>query len=411
MALLFIFIILLSISPTFARAPASWRQKVDPALLNSLTETEGQMAVNPAPQAEFLILMATQADLRLAAAQPTKLAKGQYVYATATAVARESQAALLAQLQAAGIPHRSFWIVNMVWAEGDLALVQELAMRADVAYVYANPPIQMALPVIGDETVAGTNAVEGIEWNIDLIGAPLAWVLGFTGAGVVIGGQDTGYEWEHPALKQSYRGWDAASGTADHDFNWHDTVTSGTNTYCTYPSPAPCDDFSSSHGTHTMGTMVGNELDQAQPDWPAGAVNAVGVAPGAEWIGCRNMKNGVGTADSYTECYEWFIAPYPLGGDPLLDGDPARAPHVINNSWSCPPSETGCHVPDVMEVVVGTVRAAGIVSVHAAGNEGTLGPCNTVLYPAATYDESFSVGATDQPGYHCLLQQPRTVCF
>ena len=41
--------------------------------------------------------------------------------------------------------------------------------------------------------------------------------------------------------------------------------------------PAPCDD--SQHGTHTMGTMVGDD----------GGANQIGMAPGAKWIGCRNM--------------------------------------------------------------------------------------------------------------------------
>jgi subtilisin family serine protease len=68
---------------------------------------------------------------------------------------------------------------------------------------------------------------------------------------------------------------------------------------------------------------------------------------------------------------------------------------VINNSWGCPPFELGCEQPasDVMEDVVAAVRAAGILSVHAAGNEGNRG-CGSVLYPATTYDDSFSVGAT-----------------
>ena len=70
-----------------------------------------------------------------------------------------------------------------------------------------------------------------------------------------------------------------------------------------------------------MGTMVG-----------ATATRNLGMAPGARWIGCRNMEQGWGTPATYAECYEWFIAPYPAGGDPFSDGDPSKAPHVINNS-------------------------------------------------------------------------------
>lgn len=121
-----------------------------------------------------------------------------------------------------------------------------------------------------------------MEWNLQLVGADQVWALGATGQGVVIGGQDTGYDWDHPALIEQYRGWDGLS--ADHNYNWHDAIhsNSGFND-CGADSPEPCDD--NRHGTHTMGTMVGDD----------GAGNQVGMAPGAEWIGCRNMDEGVGT--------------------------------------------------------------------------------------------------------------------
>ena len=50
---------------------------------------------------------------------------------------------------------------------------------------------------------------------------------GYTGQGAVIAGQDTGYEWDHPALKNHYRGWDGAS--ADHNYNWHDAIHYGSD--------------------------------------------------------------------------------------------------------------------------------------------------------------------------------------
>ncbi len=171
------------------------------------------------------------------------------------------------------------------------------------------------------------------------------------GQGIVIGGQDTGYEWQHPALMNQYRGWDGA--VADHTYNWHDAIhennpNTSPGNVCGFDSPQPCDDHG--HGTHTMGTMIGDD----------GGANQIGMAPGAQWIACRNMEQGWGTPATYTECYEWFIAPYPAGGDPMRDGDPAKAPHVINNSWSCPVSE-GCTDPDILRTVVENVRAAGII--------------------------------------------------
>ena len=43
--------------------------------------------------------------------------------------------------------------------------------------------------------------------------------------------------------------------------------------------------------------------------------------------------------------------------------------------------------------VVSNVRAAGILTAHAAGNSGS--SCGSINTPAAIYDASFTVGATD----------------
>ena len=213
-----------------------------------------------------------------------------------------------------------------------------------------------------------------IEWNLIKIAAPELWQKGIRGQGVVVGGQDTGYQWDHPALIRQYRGWDGT--TADHHYNWHDAIHSGGGV-CGHDAPAPCDD--SRHGTHTMGTMVGDD----------GVGNQIGMAPAARWIGCRNMNDGLGSPASYAECYQWFIAPTDLGDN---HPDPAKAPDVINNSWGCTPTE-GCTDPEILRQVVQNVRAAGILTVHSAGNEGPA--CSTVQEPAGIYEESFSIGATD----------------
>src|SRR5205814_7941350 len=49
---------------------------------------------------------------------------------------------------------------------------------------------------------------------------------------------------------------------------------------CGYGISAPCDD--NGHGTHTTGITTGDD----------GLGNQIGVAPGASWIGCRNMDQG-----------------------------------------------------------------------------------------------------------------------
>ena len=360
--------LLVFVSGPIPPASASiWQDKVDPWVLQS-----GEVAADN--QVEFLVYLAEQADLNPAAQMTSKAAQGEFVFKALTETARRTQASLLQELQEQGIPHRSYWIANMIWVRGDVRLVQNLAQRRDVAYIHANPQVRGAQL---DQAVPLTET-NGIEWNIAKVGAPLVWTAGYTGQGVVVGGQDTGYEWEHPALINQYRGWDGSQ--ADHRYSWHDAIhedlgSPGDNV-CGLDSPTPCDDYG--HGTHTMGTMVGDD----------GADKQIGVAPGARWIGCRNMENGVGTPATYSECYEWFVAPYPPGAS-SLEGNPSMAPDIINNSWGCPPSE-GCTNPDVLLAVVENVRAAGILTVHSAGNSGP--SCGTVNTPAAIYDASFSVG-------------------
>jgi subtilisin family serine protease len=227
-------------------------------------------------------------------------------------------------------------------------------------------PRRIEMPYVGD---GETNA--GVQENLAAIHADVAWELDVEGEGIVVGGQDTGYDWDHPALKSHYRGLNGER--VDHDYNWHDAWDE---------TPVPFDD--GSHGTHTMGTVLGDD----------GAGNRTGVAPGATWIGCRNMRRGFGNPGSYAECMEFLFAPYPPGGDPFVDGDVNRAAHVTNNSWGCPRIE-GCF-PETLGPAVEALRAAGIMMVVSAGNEGPA--CGTATTPPANYDAVFSVGATTNDG-------------
>jgi serine protease AprX len=369
--LLVILLVVAFVFPSSSIPPVSaalWQEKVDPWVLQSAQDAgDGQV--------DFLIYLVEQADLRHAATLTSKEEKGDYVFRSLTETARRTQTSLLQELQRQDIPYRSYWIANMVWARGDLQVVQDLARRREVARIHANPQVFSTAA----ERAAVQQEFTSILWNIEKVGAPQVWAAGYQGQGVVVGGQDTGYQWDHPAIQSQYRGWNGVE--ADHAYSWHDAIhedlgSIGLN-HCGFDSPVPCDDHG--HGTHTMGTIVG------------GADNVgtqIGVAPGARWIGCRNMENGWGTPATYSECYEWFMAPYPPGAS-SLDGDPSMAPDIINNSWACPPEE-GCTEPDILLAVVDNVRAAGILTVHSAGNSGP--NCETVDTPAAIYDSSFTVG-------------------
>jgi subtilisin family serine protease len=322
-------------------------------------------------QAEFFAVLTDQADLRHAATLQMKTAKGRFVYSTLLNKSQSTQGAILQWLQQRGIEHRSFYIVNAILVKGTREVAESLAARPEVARIEGNPHIQNNLPIATEEP-SQPQRPQSIEPGINYTHAPQVWALGYTGQNIVVASADTGVRWTHNALKPHYRGWDGQN--ADHDFNWHDSIHDSTSNPCGNDSPFPCDDVA--HGSHTTGTMIGDD----------GMGNQIGMAPGAKWIGCRNMDRGNGTPARYIECMEWFLAPTPIGGG---QGDPTKAPDITNNSWECPASE-GCSA-DTLQAAVEAQAAAGIMMLSAAQNAGP--NCSTVANPPGIYEATYSVGA------------------
>ena len=165
------------------------------------------------------------------------------------------------------IKHRAFYIINAIQVKGDAQLLQTIAEFPEVKKINDNTPIKTEEPII--ESHATPRGPTAIEWGIDMINADDVWAMGYNGQGVVVGGQDTGYDWTHPALTQKYRG---NGTTIDHNYNWHDaiheisllhndSIIDPSNNPCGLDVLFPCDDIPSHHGTHTMGTMVGEDGD------------------------------------------------------------------------------------------------------------------------------------------------------
>ena len=325
-------------------------------------------------QAEFFIVLADQADLSGAANLATKTEKGRYVYEELRNKSQATQGPVLQWLRERGIEHRSFYIVNAILIKGSREIAEALAARPDVARVEGNPQIKNIFPQ-PDATAEGPSPAhrpETVEPNITYTHAPDVWALGFRGQGITVGGADTGQRWTHNALKPQYRGWDGVA--ADHNYNWHDSIHDSIGNPCGNDSPFPCDD--NGHGTHTIGTAVGDD----------GTGNQIGMAPLAKWIGCRNLDQGNGTPARYLECMEWFLAPYPIGGG---QGDPLKAPDITVNGWHCPPAE-GCSV-NTLQAAIEAQAAAGIMTVVRADSTGP--NCSTMEDPPSIYAASYTVGA------------------
>ena len=318
----------------------------------------------------FLVLFDDEESLRGAIATADRAHDARRaVYDVLRHRARSLQAAVRDELKRAGIPFRTLYIVNGLAVRGNLALARRIAAHSEVVRIVGDPVVRgidvdLLAPVQNAPTA-------GPEWGVARIEADKVWGLdGKHGEWIVVASADTGVDWTHPALRGKYRGWNGSS--ANHDYNWFDAIAD---------VAAPFDDYTPSHGTHTTGTMVGDD----------GAGNQIGVAPGARWIACRNMNVGNGQPSTYIACNQFFLAPYPHGGDPEIDGDPSKAPDIVNNSWGCPLSE-GCDV-NVLKDSFAALRATGILAVVSAGNSGS--SCSTVTDPPSIYDESFVVGATD----------------
>ena len=388
-AALFFSFAVLCVGMPQADPSADWRSKVDGAVLEKAERALSGFepgGVRDDDGFEFLVFLSEQADLSEAATLGTKLEKGTYVFQALTEAADETQPVVAELLEEEGAEYRRFWAANMIWVRGDSRLLELVARRPDVGRVYNNAKLRIEKPVVQGSQPEGAHGVPAAprrwspaqpkraEWNIELVNAPRVWAEGVTGEGAVVAGTDTGYDWTHPAIKNQYRGWDGSS--ADHNHNWHDAVHSG-GRICEPDSPEPCDE--DMHGTHTMGIMVGDD----------GINNLIGMAPGAEWIGCRCWEPHRGTDIAYvTECLQWMIAPTDLND---LNPDPSKAPHAVNNSWICVPSE-GCADPNALKSIIENVRAAGIVVLGGAGNDGP--DCSSSMYPPAIYEKYFSVGAT-----------------
>lgn len=325
-------------------------------------------------ETEFFVVLTDQAKLDQAANLQTKAEKGRFVYNTLLNKAQTTQGPIVRWLAERGLEYHPFYIVNMVLVKGTRQIAEALAARPDVARIEGNPHIQnhFPQPEAVEEAPPSLRRPATIEPGINYTHAPQVWALGFTGQNIVVASADTGVRWTHNALKPHYRGWDGQN--ADHDYNWHDSIHDGASNPCGFDSPFPCDDLG--HGSHTTGTMIGDD----------GMGNQIGMAPGAKWIGCRNMNSNTGTPARYIECMQWFLAPTRIGGG---DPDPTKAPDITNNSWECPPSE-GCSA-NTLQAAVEAQAAAGIMMVSAAQNSGP--GCSTVQNPPGIYEATYTAGA------------------
>ncbi|MGM9921482.1 MAG: S8 family serine peptidase [Bhargavaea sp.] len=301
----------------------------------------------------------------------TKMATRSAVVSELKATAQTSQADVkkyLTTLEKSGKAEnvRSYHIVNGMAVTATKEVAEKIAGFSEVEKILPDENRQLFVTKT-PEAKTPKAEIANVEWNVERVKAPEAWNLGIDGTGTVVASIDTGVQWDHPALKEKYRGYNTATGEADHDYNWFDATAGNTTPY---------DD--QGHGTHVTGTMVGAEPDGS---------NQVGVAPGAKWIAVKAFTAAGGTDSDLLAAAQWILAPTDSEGNARVD----MAPDVVNNSWGGGPG-----LDEWYREVVQNWRAAQIFPEFSAGNTTLFNPGGpgSVAAPA-NYPESFATGATD----------------
>ncbi len=191
----------------------------------------------------------------------------------------------------------------------------------------------------------------GDSWAIEALGLRDLWKQGVDGRGVVVGILDSGVFGDHLALAAGRR------GAPD----WFDAATGRPDPVDTVP-----------HGSQVLSCAVGREAEG----------RALGAAPGATWVAAlSNLYNSYNNVNMS------------LAADWLLF---EARPDVLLGAWGHGPKSCYAHDGAMLEAF----RAAGIVAVFAAGNDGpgaATGETPAALDPAAR-GGALAVAASDRHG-------------
>ncbi len=184
-------------------------------------------------------------------------------------------------------------------------------------------------------------AGQTIPWGVSKIRAQEVWAAGNRGAGIKGCIIDTGIEYNHPDLKENYKGgYNAITQTND-----------------------PLDD--NGHGSHVAGIAAAKDND----------FGVVGVAPEMDIYAVKALDlNGSGSYSNIIASIQWAID---------------NGMHLINMSFG------GTSYSKALEDICNAAYNSGMLLVAAAGNQGGDGSEDKVTYPAR-FDSVMAVAATDQ---------------
>jgi subtilisin family serine protease len=341
-----IFVFLFVLGFSLFQIQTSEAGKINQAITKASTQKVEQQVldeISTKGKTTFWVILHEKADLSPAFNIKKDKDRGDFVYKTLQAVADQSQAGIRAYLSSTGVKYFPFWISNTIQVrDAGTALLNQIASRPEVEKIVADRsyPLPPVMPGIEEKKINTT------EWGLDNIQAPQVWsTFGVRGEGIVVANVDTGFQFNHPALVEKYRG-NLGGGNFDHNYNWFDP-----SEVCGSPSTVPCDN--NNHGTHTMGTMVGDDGDPG--------TNQIGVAPHAKFMGCKGCETNSCSDFALNTCGQFILAPTDLNGN---NPDSNLWPHIVNNSWGGGPGDP------FYQPVVDAWVASGIFPQFSIGNSG-----------------------------------------
>jgi subtilisin family serine protease len=330
------------------------KAKLAPALSAQLT------AAKPGEYVQAVVRMATFPKLQAIRGDRAK------VFNELRSVAAQSQQALVDHLATPDMRTKAkvlnrFWIDNLVLVEATPEVIRAIAERPDVAEVFDNFKLTIPPKQASNEQYQPQQTQTQLWDSIKKIGAKQVWTTyGFTGAGIVVGGLDTGVDITHPDIAGKMRTNNPADptypgGWAEFDANGN--IVSGS---------VPHD--SDQHGTHTTGTAIGGNASGY----------AIGVAPGATLMHGLVIPGGSGTYTQVAAGMQWIIDP---------DGNPATddGADVVNMSLGGPTSAQMITPTDNM-------CAANVFPSFAIGNSG---PGSGTTGSPGNVPSAYAVGAVD----------------
>lgn len=242
-------------------------------------------------------------------------------------------------------------------------MLEELVKSDVVKRVWNNKEFQLDLPKEPEELKS--TAQSGSADSNRQIGADKLHEENINGKGIKVGVIDTGIDYNHPDLKDAYKGgYDFVDNDSD---PMEATYNDWKNTNYPEVNPATGSTYYTSHGTHVSGTIAGqkkNEVDYA----------VEGVAPESDLYVYRVLgPYGSGTTDAVL-----------AGIDKAVEEDM----DVINLSL-------GASINDALyptSVAINNAMLSGVVSVVAAGNAG---PNEGTVGSPGTSALAITVGASD----------------